>query len=669
MPLLRSARSQRLLACLAALTFSTAPLRALTATGYTATTHDRFTGGMPSAPVLNTDPTFIAADYDLTGVGWSATDARKGFGFITPQHYLVARHYGGATTINILGGDGELHSYTQSSVTQTGMGLLIDGQNDLSLGTLSTPVASSAQMARYGVLDLHATSSGSSLNNYAGLSLLMYGRGATSTSSPRVGNASILTVNALVNDENKGVLVTNRDDVQLQSLDSGSPTFVRWVNPNGDAELSLVGNHAAIDTTNGYNFDNFIARADVIATLNALTTPDGFAIRVVGNPHATWSGSAGATLSLNASWGLSGGPNQIADKYVLFDASTSAGRTANVSAATNLRGLYFKATAAANDGFTLSGANTLTIGRGGVTNYDDARQTITAAITLGDHQYWDTGPGGVTTGAINTNGKLLEIAGGAAKTVLGGVVSGSGGLAVTSGEVELTHANTYTGATWVHSGLLRVNGSLATASVVRLGAEGTLAGSGSVGHVSGTGLVAPGNSPGILTATSIDPSQGMDFAFEFTSASAPDFANPAASLNDVLRLTAATPFTTSLTAANTVNIYLNVESLSIGDIFLGGFFVDTDPALLFRIEQAAFNFYLRDVGGPVLYGDTFYRHYTGALDIEIGVQAIVASFISGDVEGNILSLAVVPEPSAAALLAAAASILAAIRRRPRTPSI
>ena len=41
-------------------------------------------------------------------MGWAGGDPTKGFGFITPKHYVVARHYGGAPTITLLSASGQL---------------------------------------------------------------------------------------------------------------------------------------------------------------------------------------------------------------------------------------------------------------------------------------------------------------------------------------------------------------------------------------------------------------------------------------------------------------------------------------------------------------------------------------------------------------------------------
>ena len=235
---------------------------------------------------------------------------------------------------------------------------------------------------------------------------------------------------------------------------------------------------------------------------NNVMNPYGYALRVAGNPSSTWTGGNPGqpnNMSHNQNWTSSGVPSDV---YVLFDAGTSTYLGPLVDAITNLRGLYFKSTAGAGDGFTFGGTSTLTIGRGGITNYDNDRQTFTAPILLGSSQYWDGGAGGITVGAVNTNGRLLEVTGSGLNR-LTGVVSGTGGLAVSGGTLEVTGQNTYSGDTWVHGGVLAVNniaGSGTGSGTVRVAQGGTLSGEGVVGGSAIIyGSVAPGNSVGTLT--------------------------------------------------------------------------------------------------------------------------------------------------------------------------
>ena len=169
-----------------------------------------------------------------------------------------------------------------------------------------------------------------------------------------------------------------------------------------------------------------------------------------------------------------------------------------------------------------------------------------------------------------------------------------------AGTLTLGGVNTYTGATTVGGGLLVVNGSIASSPVtIQTGAA--LSGSGVVGAISGAGSIDPGNSPGILTSTSLDPSGGLSLNFEFTSLN-PVYSNAAASENDVLRLTDTSPFVASLSGANTVNVYFNLDLFEEGQIYTGGFFTDTQLDFLAEIVDGGFNYYVKDAAGSVSYG-------------------------------------------------------------------
>ena len=124
---------------------------------------------------------------------------------------------------------------------------------------------------------------------------------------------------------------------------------------------------------------------------------------------------------------------------------------------------------------------------------------------------------------------------------------------------------------------------VSSAGTLAVGSGATLGGAGFVtGAIGGAGLVSPGNSPGILTAGSLDPSGGTDFVFEITG-STPSFGNRDASVNDVLRLTDPTaPFASALGAGNVVNVLFNLSGLAPVEqgTFKGGFFTDLNTNFL-----------------------------------------------------------------------------------------
>ena len=758
--------------CLALLLAAAA--RGLTVPGYTSATHDRFSSGFPSAPLDNAAPGFVGAAYDWSPVGWSSADGTKGFGMISPRHYLVARHYGGAAGLSFADGAGAVASAAQASLVNTDTGLLFSGQTvrDLSVGRLVAPLDPGWAAPRTAVLDLNSGSSTNTLSAYANLQVFLYGRGPTGAASPRVASARVL---AAQSDANGQYLLTNLSAATFQSGDSGSPAYHGWTNPDGAGELALLGNNAAVDTTNGYNIVNFLGMASVMSALNAAMNPDGFALRVAGNPTHAWVGASSTQITNRGAWGLSAPAAAPSDRYAAFDAATAGGgRAVTVGSAANLRGLYFRSTAAVGDAFAFAGPGVLTVGRGGLVNYDDARQSLANALLLGDSQYWDSGPGGFAVGAIDTNGKVLEI-GGVGRTLLQGALSGSGRLAVSGGRVDLLAANGHSGGTFLHAGELRLgagatagggtlalaggklasdssaarslssalslsgnpvqlgdsaddgaltlsgavalngaartlaiaapttlsgalsggglrkegaallrltgSGSLAAGlalaagttevsgdfagTAVAVGAGAILGGAGSVGALSGAGTVAPGNSPGILTAVSVDPSAGMDFAFELTQAGDPTWSSASASGNDLLRLTGATPFLAELTAANTVAIYLNVGLLAQGDSFRGGFFTDSGVDFLPKVAGAAYLFHLADTDGGILHNGSAYRTYDGPLAFQVTTSPVSATFAGGTEAGYVLQFTAVPEPSTYGLGFAGLALALAARRRLR----
>jgi autotransporter-associated beta strand protein len=265
------------------------------------------------------------------------------------------------------------------------------------------------------------------------------------------------------------------------------------------------------------------------------------------------------------------------------------------------------------------------------------------------------------------------------EVTLSGVLSGSTGtiLSLTAsnqtpgadaGRVLFTNAtgNSYAGTVAVGQNMTgRFNGDYSTTSVLLTG--GAVEGNGTVKSIGGLGLVSPGTSPGILTAESVDPASGIDFAFEFTAVGGPTYNAPAASVNDVLRLTGGSPLTGSLTSANVVDLFLGVTALAENDVFQGGLFTLTDStsALAGATLQA---FVLGDGLGiaAFLNGQGYYSlsQFAPSFSLDFDVVAVTADFGSGGVEGYVTQFTAVPEPGTLLLAACGAAIAAwQLRRR------
>lgn len=626
---------------------------ALDLSGYSSAQNDRFSSGFPLNPVPNGNPGFVGAGLDWSGVSWSTTthaaSTHKNLALLSPRHFLTTQHYPSAGGIRILGKDGTIYTWEGSiAIDNLGYGLDVSKHSttyDLAMGTLAARVVAPSLAERYPTLDLHPSSTTDQLSNYNGLSLLLYGRGPSTTASPRIAAASANLVAAFNNDPKQTAIRTLRSEVVLQGGDSSSPALYAWTSPDGDELLTVLGTHTAINDT--YNYTSFLSSSGGMAAANQVMTPDGFVLRVVGNPSFTWEGDTSNSIAQDVAWGVGGNPNTTgatSDQYVLFDAASATSRSVAVDEDYFLRGLYFKSTGATGDEFTFSNSRVLTIGRGGISNYDNDAQVFQAPFSLDDHQFWDGGPGGLQVADIATAGHLLELRAGGGSTISGDI-SGSGGLAVESGTLTLAGMSSYTGRTWVHDGLLKVDGGIDSSPSVTVAETATLSGTGEVSRIQGGGLVSPGDQDGILTASDMSPGAGLDFAFAFRAASAPQFGSPGASTNDLLRLTGGSPFSTSLTGSNQIDIFLDVAGLSEGQQFKGGFFTDQAQDFLSDIGAATIDIYLADAGGAVSFEGENYSLYTGPLEFEMTTVSQSADFGDGAVDGRILQFEVLPDPA------------------------
>jgi autotransporter-associated beta strand protein len=244
-----------------------------------------------------------------------------------------------------------------------------------------------------------------------------------------------------------------------------------------------------------------------------------------------------------------------------------------------------------------------------------------------------------------------------------GNISGNGSFTKKGADdLTLTELNTYSGATVVDDGQLTINGSIAN-SEVTVNSGGSLSGSGTVGGISGAGSINPGNSPGILTASWIDPSNGMFLNFEITGIK-PEYSQASNSVNDVLHLTSASPITAAMTSANQINVYFNMASFDMTQAYLGGIYTDEQADFTNLVSNATFNYYVQDNEGAINYNGVLYS----ALSSEVTLSTVLdsANFAGGTVAGRVMQFNIVPEPSSALLSLIAGG--AAIIRRRRQPT-
>ncbi|NDZ15982.1 autotransporter outer membrane beta-barrel domain-containing protein [Variovorax sp. WS11] len=126
--------------------------------------------------------------------------------------------------------------------------------------------------------------------------------------------------------------------------------------------------------------------------------------------------------------------------------------------------------------------------------------------------------GGAAGGNVTLGSATLTTGGDNTSTSFGGAISGTGGLVKTGGGTQtLTGNSSYTGATAVDAGRLRVNGSLGNTAVAVAGGA-TLEGTGRIAGavtINAGGTLGPGNSPGAITLGSLTLNVGSLLAYEY----------------------------------------------------------------------------------------------------------------------------------------------------------
>ena len=330
-------------------------------------------------------------------------------------------------------------------------------------------------------------------------------------------------------------------------------------------------------------------------------------------------------------------------------------------------------------------APTIAFGSGtGTINFNQSNSTTLSAVISGNGTVNQLGTGTTTLSGANTYtrgtvvsaGSLVgtttslqgAIANNAAVTfdqstagTYSGAMSGSGSLTKTGiGRLSLSGSSSYNGATAVSAGELNLSGGSIANSAVTVASGASLSGYGSVGTIGGAGAINPGNSPGILTTPQVDPSGGTDFNLEMTG-TAPTYNNAASSVNDVIRITGGTPFSQALAAGNGINIYFSGAALFTGSTavqYQGGFFTDQSASFASSISGATYNYYFANSNGPTTYNGASYYSKAQYESLVLGTNMLItvstvaqtANFGSGNVNGQVMQIDVIPEPSTYALL-------------------
>jgi autotransporter-associated beta strand protein len=506
---------------------------------------------------------------------------------------------------------------------------------------------------------------------------------------------------------------------------SGSDTFSGVIAGSG-ALIKQGAGTLALGGANTYSGDTTVSAGALwIGNSSALGSTNGGTVVESGAQLRLITGVAGATsygsgeaLTISGDGGTYTGAlrSGISGETSTYQGKVTLAANASINAGSGT-GLILDV--ASGDGVNL-GSNTLTfvgagthavndgiVGAGGIIKTGTGTTTLAAAnaysggTTLSDGTLALSNANALGSGNLTVNGGTLDLGGnnltaanlggtngtvslGAAtltvsnssSTSFAGAITGTGGLTKTGiGRLSLSGSSSYNGTTAVSAGELNLSGGSIASSAVTVASGASLSGYGSVGTIGGAGAINPGNSPGILTTPQVDPSGGTDFNLEMTG-TAPTYSSASSSVNDVIRITGVTPFSQALAAGNGINIYFSGDALFTESpkTITGGFFTDQSASFASSITNATYNYYFANAIGTNSYNGVNYyskaQYETAVLSsnlmtIIVTTVAQTANFGSGDINGQVMQVQVIPEPSTYALLGLSAAAFGAYRWRRR----
>jgi autotransporter-associated beta strand protein len=409
----------------------------------------RFSSGFRTAdPLQNTNPSFVAAGYDLSGIGWwnqpGDQQRVKHTTLIAPIFSANAAHYPFAVgnTVEFLSTTGDLVT-NEVAFRSTAWG-------DVSITRYANAFTPEENVSVVRILDIASL-------NYANQPVLVAGsQGIAVPGGALIGTEFATAAVSASSGATFSSFVTNSQNssysfIGLQSGDSGSPVLIPY-----DGQLTLL----STVTGAGGGGPTYTPSSQTVAVNNVLSAY-GYALRFTiydvpadtANTANVWTG-AGPSGDFFSGFNWSqGAPGNLP---VVFDAGANGGRSAvALNGEQSLRGMLFRQNAGP-EGFVFDGSGTLTIGSTGIRNEDSKTQTFNVAMALSGAQNWEAVGGDLMiNGEIANNGHLLVVQG-AGHTTINGVISGTGGLAKDeAGTLTLSGENSYSGRTFLHNGVVR----------------------------------------------------------------------------------------------------------------------------------------------------------------------------------------------------------------------
>jgi hypothetical protein len=549
-------------------------------------------------------------------------------------------------------GSDTIGSLSTTGGTVSGTGTLTAATYALNGGTVSVNLGEGTVNASSGTTSLSGTSAAANVNVSGGLLSLASVNRLADTAAVAVSSGEL----SMSGDDTIGSLSTTGGTVS----GTGTLTAATYALNGGTVSVKLGSGTATASSgttsLSGTSASTVVnVSGGLLSLVSANRLADAAAVAVSSGELSMGGNDTIGSLTTTGGT-VSGAGTLTAATYALNGGTVSANLglgTATVSSGTT----------------TLSGTSAATVVNvvGGVLNTSGANKLADGAAVA-------VSSGTLGVGGSDTVGSLA-----ASGT---GVVTVATGTLTANGNSSITGSARATGGTVAiaNNSLLNLaNSSTTTTSDLSIGSGSTLAGTGGTsGQIKGSGLLSPGNSPGILTSGSVDLTGGIDFAFEFTDAGAPTYSLAGNSKNDLLHLTSgSTPFSGSFSAGNTVSFYFNDSGLSASlasvtpTTYLGGFFVDSSSFdIAGLLSNATKQYFIAAAGGSNTFNGVSYNLMSDEVADRIilsNVNQSGADFATGNVNGTVLGVMAVPEPSSGSLLLAGIGSLIVLRRFRKKP--